>query len=177
MLASHKRRKRAEVSESNRHAAEIPSLDRLTVPQLWTVWRDAMEHLKTHGVLRSTGGPVGDYAEWLVARALGLTRQSYPNPSVDAIAADGTRYSVKARRWGRVKPPTRVSLSTLEGESFDRLVLVIFSDAMEVQQAVELQFATVRTLLLRDGRNSTVRRILGAPGARDLTELLRAVVP
>ena len=62
-------------------------------------------------------------------------------------------------------------------ESFDQLVLVIFTDAMEVHQAVELPLATVRTLLLRDGRNCTVRRILGAPGARDLTEMLKAVVP
>jgi hypothetical protein len=152
-------------------------LEALSVAELWTVWRDAMDQLKDRGVLRSTGGPVGDYGEWLVARALGLTREKYPNPGFDAIAPDGTRYSVKARRWGRIKPPTRVALGLLDTDSFDRLVLVVFTDAMEVHRAVDLPIDTVRTLLLRDGRNTSVGRIFGAPEARDLTGVLRAVVP
>lgn len=155
----------------------VPDLGGLGVAELWTVWRDALEQLKSRGVLRSTGGPVGDYAEWFVAHALGLTRATYPTPGFDAETPDGTRYSVKARRWGRSDRPTRVNLGNLESAPFDRLVFVLLSDVMEVVRAVELRIDTARPLLLRDGRNTTVGRLLEADGALDVTAKLREVVP
>jgi hypothetical protein len=142
-----------------------------------SVWRDALDALEASGVLRSTGGPVGDYAEWLVATALGLTRVPYPTPAIDALAADGIRYSVKARRWGRTDRPTRVRIGDLDRSVFDVLVFVLLTDDMAIERAVALPYATLRGLLLSNERDTTVGRLLGAPEARDLTDELRVVVP
>ncbi len=68
----------------------VDRLDRPTVPELWSRWRDSLKELRTRGVLR-TGAPVGDYAEWLVSEALGLTRAGYTNPDFDATGPDGAR--------------------------------------------------------------------------------------
>ena len=156
---------------------EPGALERLTIPELWALWREALGQLQSRGVLRSTGGPVGDYAEWLVARAFGLARQSYPNPDYDVTAPDGTRYSVKARRWGRAARPTRVHVGRLDGDRFEYLVFVLLTDAMNVERAVRVPIAAVRSLVLRDGVNSTVGRLLGEPLAVDVTQELRAVRP
>src|SRR5262245_25858891 len=96
------------------------SLQRSSTRDLWRRWRDVLSELRKRGVLRSTGNPVGDYAEYLVAEAFGLKRFAGPNPAIDAIAPDGTRYSIKARRWepGNLRP-TRVSLHGFRADAFD----------------------------------------------------------
>lgn len=148
-----------------------------SVHDLWGQRRDALAELKSRGVLRSTGGPVGDYGEYLVATAFGLERASYPNPRWDAKAADGTRYSVKARRWSRTQRPTRVRLGTCDHASFDRLVLVLFDDRMAVLNAVDLPAASVIPLALGSGAATytTVGRLLNCPDAVDCAEALRQV--
>lgn len=86
---------------------------------LWLLYREVLAELKRRGVLRSTGGPVGDYGDYLVVRALRLKRASYPSPAYDAAASDGLTYSIKARRWGRTERPTRVQVGSLVGHPFD----------------------------------------------------------
>ncbi len=149
----------------------------VSVADLWVQWRDALAELKRRGVLRSTGGPVGDYAEYLVATAFGLERASYPNPHWDAKAADGTRYSVKARRWSRKQRPTRVRIGDCDDTAFDRLVLVLFDDGMTILEAVTLPVAAVRSLALGSGSATytTVGRLLGSPDAVDCTRELGRV--
>lgn len=148
-----------------------------SVADLWAQWRDALTELKRRGVLRSTGGPVGDYAEYLVATAFGLERASYPNPHWDAKAADGTRYSVKARRWSRKQRPTRVRIGVCDETSFDRLVLVLFDDGMTILQAVVLPVTAVLPLALGSGAATytTVGRLLGSPDAVECAAELRRV--
>jgi hypothetical protein len=148
-----------------------------SVADLWAKWRDALAELKRRGVLRSTGGPVGDYAEYLVATAFGLERASYPNPHWDAKSADGTRYSVKARRWSRKQRPTRVRIGDGDETSFDLLVLVLFDEGMTVLQAVTLPISAVRALALGSGSATytTVGRLLGSPDAVDCTDALKRV--
>lgn len=148
-----------------------------SVADLWMQWRDALAELKRRGVLRSTGGPVGDYAEYLVAMAFDLERAPYPNPHWDAKAADGTRYSVKARRWSRKQRPTRVRIGDGDETSFDLLVLVLFDEGMTVLEAVALPVTAVRALALGSGSATytTVGRLLGSPNAVDCKEALQRV--
>ena len=148
-----------------------------SVADLWVQWRDALAELKRRGVLRSTGGPVGDYAEYLVAMAFDLDRAPYPNPHWDAKAADGTRYSMKARRWSRKQRPTRMRIGDGDQTSFESLVLVLFDEGMTVLQAVTLPVAAVRALILGSGSATytTVGRLLGSPHAVDCTDALERV--
>lgn len=147
--------------------------------QLWRTWRDALRTLHDRGVLRSTGGPVGDYGEWLVAQALGLERASYPNPAFDAVDRAGARYSIKTRRWGRAKPPTRIAIADLTPGLFEYLVFLLVDDEMRVLRCVQLPFEAVREIALasRGAPFTTRNRVLKHPAGVDLTARLQAAEP
>ena len=53
-------------------------------------------------------------------------------------------------------------------------MFVLFDDALTVLEAVQLPVATVRSLLIRDGRTVTVARLLSAPGRLDPADRLLA---
>jgi hypothetical protein len=48
-----------------------PDLSALSEPGLFSLYRAILAELKSRGVIRTENAPVGDYAEYLVATALG----------------------------------------------------------------------------------------------------------
>lgn len=79
-----------------------------------------MEALRRRGILRSDNTPTGDYAEWLVARSLGLTLENNSTSGYDATNPDGTRYQIKARRLVTPKTSRQLSpLRRLDQDPFD----------------------------------------------------------
>ncbi len=70
----------------------------LTVPELLAGYARSLAELRRRGVVRSANAPAGDYAEWLVAKALGgELAQNFSMKSWDVVLATGNRIQVKTR--------------------------------------------------------------------------------
>ena len=65
---------------------------------LLALYATILDELRDRGIVRSTNNPVGDYAEYLVATALGLRLADNATSGFDAIGPDDLLYQVKARR-------------------------------------------------------------------------------
>jgi hypothetical protein len=84
---------------------DIASISSWSPPNLFLasaadlLWLQAatIAELRDRRVLRTNNPPVGDYAEWLVARALGSELETNANPSFDLTSTVYGRVQVKAR--------------------------------------------------------------------------------
>jgi len=93
---------------------------------------DAREGLKRLGILRSGRTLQGDYAEWLVARLLGLQlSESSVEKGLDAEDSQGRTYQIKSRIVSNLSSPTSFDLNNPKFR-FDYLVAVFFSPEFEV---------------------------------------------
>src|SRR6266542_3533569 len=95
--------------------------------------------LQEHGI-----GGLGDYAETLVAEALGATRAKVGNAGDDVLTPDGERVQVKCRapnppdaipQWGHLKID---AYGNVKGD-FDSFVGVVFDAELHVTLAVRLK--------------------------------------
>jgi hypothetical protein len=117
-----------------------------TTPELLKVFCDLMDELRTRKIMRTANNPVADYAEFLVARALNLTLVGNSTAGHDAVAADGRRFEIKARRMPRGS--TSIQLSAIRGLDeckFDVLAAVLFSSRFEIERACLIPFEVVKT--------------------------------
>jgi hypothetical protein len=96
--------------------------------------------LKERGTTRSTNNPVADYAEGLVAKALGLELVSQSNRGYDATdRRTGERYEIKSRRITSHNKSTQLgALRNLDKEPFDFLVALIFHEDFSVAYAAKI---------------------------------------
>lgn len=96
------------------------------------------------GVVRTRNNPVGDYTEWLVARALGLTLSANAASGHDAMDADGLRFQIKGRRISRTNQSRQLGVirNYAQGE-FDYLAGVIFDENYQVIEALLVPHAVV----------------------------------
>lgn len=158
------------------------TLQSATPAQLLALYADVLAELRQRGIARSTNNPAGDYAEYLIAKALGLQLSSNSNVGYDAIGADGTRYQVKGCRPTASNPSRQLgALRNLPERHFDYLGGVLFAEDFSVARAclipadVVTQEATHRAhvnawiLQLRDG-------LWAVSGVRDITDAVRAAV-
>jgi len=116
---------------------------------------------------------VGDFAEILVAAAIGGTRaRSNVQRGYDVLGSDGRRWQVKAmvNRPGNV----RTSVGSLRPETFDVLAIVYFAEDMRSVQAwtapAELvpDYAQSFDNVRRAYRLTLTKRLLRDPRVRDL---------
>ena len=115
------------------------SLKELTTLDLLGLYSGILIELCERGVLRSVNNPAADYAEYLVTETLHLTPAPKSTKGYDATSQDGKRYEIKARRLTRISHPTRFSaIRTLEENSFDFLVAVVFDENFRVEKAIVL---------------------------------------
>ncbi|MCQ9616352.1 hypothetical protein L1889_06270 [Paenalcaligenes niemegkensis] len=70
-------------------------IKKLSLHDLLTLHTDAITELRHRGVLRTKNNPTGDYAEWLVSKALGLTLASNSSADYDAVSESGKKYKSK----------------------------------------------------------------------------------
>lgn len=88
--------------------------------------------------------PTGDYAEWLVASALGLKLANNSAAGYDAETATGVRVQIKARRVSPHNSSRQLGvIRNLEKQGFDELVAVIFSESYDVVEAVSVPHAVI----------------------------------
>lgn len=156
-------------------------LPEATAAQLLALFADVLGELRQRGIARSANNPVGDYAEHLVAKALGLELSSNSTAGYDATdAADGTRYQVKGRRLTGSNPSRQLSaIRNLPDRHFDYLAGVLFAADFSVARACLIPVDVVEReatyvahtnswrLMLRDG-------LWSQEGVRDITEAVRA---
>lgn len=100
------------------------------------MYAGVMGILRERGVVRSANGPVADYAEGLVARALSLTPLPRSTKGCDALDAHGKRYEIKSRRVTKQNKSSQLSfIRNLDACHFDYLVGVLFDEDFAVRRA------------------------------------------
>lgn len=87
-----------------------------------------LAELRRRDVLRTNNAPLGDYVEYLAARAYGGKLEPNSNKSYDLTAPDGTRMQVKGRAIG---PDTRPQAKFSPFRSFDFEVAVFVAVDLE----------------------------------------------
>jgi hypothetical protein len=116
----------------------------LTTRELLTQYATTMEELRKRGVVRSSNNPAADYAEGLVARALGLKLTEGSNKGFDALDANNRRYQIKCRRLTSHNPSRQLSaMRGMKEQPFDLLAAILFSQEFSVMRAALVPFAVV----------------------------------
>ncbi|WP_455884732.1 DUF6998 domain-containing protein [Pseudomonas spelaei] len=119
-------------------------LANLQTKDLLRLQSEVIAELRTRGVLRTMNNPVGDYAEWLVASALGLMLAKNSAAGHDAVSDDGKKFQIKARRATPTNKSRQLGvIRNLDKGDFDELIAVIFSESYEVVEAVSIPHAVI----------------------------------
>jgi hypothetical protein len=140
------------------------------------------EELRTRGITRSSNNPTGDLAEYLFCKVFSWVQAGNSNRSIDATAADGTRYQIKGRRMTRYSKSRQLSgIRDFQGRHFDFLAGVVFTETYEVLRAAIIPYVVVETRATFVAHTNSHKFILHddvwtADDVRDVTAELRAVV-
>ncbi|BCA38294.1 DUF6998 domain-containing protein [Kluyvera ascorbata] len=120
-------------------------LTSLSVLELLSLHSGILTELRSREVIRTKNNPVGDYAEWLVSKALGMTLLSNSSAGADAIDSDGLKVQIKARRVTPDNPSRQLSaLRNYEAADFDYLIAVIFDEAYNVLDGYKIPHEVIR---------------------------------
>ncbi|MDP2678634.1 MAG: hypothetical protein Q8O85_07925 [Rhodoferax sp.] len=115
--------------------------------ELLLAYASLMEELRTRGIVRSSNNPVGDFTEFLVARALGLNLLGQSAAGHDATDASGVRYQIKGRRPTEHNKSVQLGIMrNLEFRPFDVLAAVIYSSTFSVSYAALIPIEVVSEL-------------------------------
>jgi hypothetical protein len=152
---------------------------RRTVSELLALHAAVAYELCERGVLRSSNGPGGDYAEFLFARAFGLTRTENSTAGYDAVDWSERRYQIKSRRLTTENTSRQLgALRRLPDQNFDYLAAVLFDKDYQVGRAAMIPHATVLKLAkFQEHTNSWTlvldEHVWDLPDVRDVTPHLR----
>ncbi len=147
---------------------------------LLALYVDVLAQLRQRAIIRSTNNPVADYAEYLVAQALGVQLAAKSTTGYDAIGSDGERYEVKARRLTASNLSRQLSaIRGLPERHFDYLAGVLFAEDFTVARACLVPISVVeQEATYRSHVNAWIlhlRDSLWARGdVRDITAAVRA---
>jgi hypothetical protein len=157
-------------------------LRKLSVNELLIVGVDAIEELRSRGIVRTGNNPIGDFAEYLFCRAFSWKLADNSRKDADAIGPDGVRYQIKARRLAG-KPGDRQlgALRNLPNQRFDKLAAVLFDTRFGVARAVIIPHTLVVANAVHQSHTNSWRFILRDEvwswrGAEDVTKSLREVL-
>jgi hypothetical protein len=145
------------------------------ISDLLGVYGQVLEELNERGVIRSANAPTGDYAEWLVQRALGGELQPNSNKSADLIVRK-KKIQIKARVLSDPEKSGERQLSPFRSWDFDDAVIVLFNRRYDVQRATRIKIGELKAAAREDkwvsGHRVIARDALLDRG-RDITEELR----
>jgi hypothetical protein len=154
------------------------NLKQRSISDLLGIYGQVLEELNERGVIRSTNAPTGDYAEWLVQRALGGELQPNSNKSADLIARK-RKIQIKARVLTDPEKPGERQLSPFRSWDFDEAVIVLFDRHYAVMRATRINVDDLKAAAKEDkwvsGHRVIARDALLDRG-RDITEKLREAV-
>jgi hypothetical protein len=159
----------------------VPDLSAYSESGLFSLYRAILSELKSRGVIRTENAPAGDYAEYLVATALGGQLAPNSEKSWDVLGDDGEKLQVKARVVSDPAEPGQLQLSPFRSFSFDSAVIVLLSAAdYTVSRASKVPRHVVESAAVHrqhvNGKVLFARpEIMCHPDATDVTAALRAV--
>jgi hypothetical protein len=157
-----------------------PDLSALSESGLFSLYRAILTELKHRNVIRTQNAPAGDYAEYLVAIALGGQLAPNSEKSWDVLGHDGEKLQVKARVVSEPAEPGQLQLSPFRSFGFDSAVIVLLSATdYTVTQASKVPCHVVESsAVYRQHVNGKVLfarpEIMGHANATDVTAILRA---
>ncbi|MGP8939879.1 hypothetical protein V1605_11795 [Enterobacter soli] len=129
----------------NNHLLSDGLLTSLSDLELLSLHAGILTELRSRCVIRTQNNPVGDYAEWLVAKALGMTLLSNSSAGADAIDTDGMKVQIKARRVTPDNPSRQLSaLRNYEAADFDYLIAIIFDGTYNVLEGYKIPHEVIR---------------------------------
>ncbi|MGK9175410.1 hypothetical protein KXR87_19680 [Yokenella regensburgei] len=129
----------------NNHLISYGFLTSLSDLELLSLHSEILTQLRFRGVIRTKNNPVGDYAEWLVSKAFGMTLLSNSSAGADAIDTDGKRVQIKARRVTPDNTSRLLSaLRNYEAADFDYLIAVIFDETYNIFEAYKIPHEVIR---------------------------------
>ena len=155
-------------------------IDSLSTPHLFSTYRSILRELKNRGVIRTTNPPTGDYAEFLVARFLGVKLAPNSEKSWYVRAPDGKTLQVKSRVITNPRAAGERQLSPFRSFTFDEIVIVLFDDQYRIWRAVRIpvELAEERSIF-RSHVNGHILfakdSLLDDPQTIDITDELRAL--
>lgn len=159
----------------------MPDVSTFSESDLFSFYRAILAELKSRGVIRTENAPVGDYAEYLVAAALGGRLAPKSEKSWDVVLRDdGEKLQVKARVVSDPAEPGQLQLSPFRSFDFDFAVIVLLSttDYAVVRASKVPRHVVESSAVYRQHVNGKVLfarpEIMGHPLATDLTATLRA---
>ncbi|MFY9999658.1 MAG: hypothetical protein WAK76_09200 [Trebonia sp.] len=158
----------------------VPDLSTVSDSGLFSLYRAILSELKHRGVIRTENAPVGDYAEYLVATALGGKLARNAEKSWDVLGEGGEKLQVKARVVSDPAKPGQLQLSPFRSFGFDSAVIVLLSATdYAVSRASKVPRCVVESsAIYRQHVNGKILfarpEIMGHPDATDLTAALRA---
>lgn len=96
-----------------------------------------IEELRERKIVRSANGPIGDYAEFLFAKAFGWTLVNNSKKGYDAVDENDRTYQIKSRRiTPHNKSRQLSSLRKLPEKHFDFLAGILFNVDYSVYRAI-----------------------------------------
>ncbi|MCX5743034.1 MAG: hypothetical protein NT062_11130 [Proteobacteria bacterium] len=151
-----------------------------SLAELFASYHAILSELKRRKIVRTGNAPAGDYAEYLVSRALGGTLAPNSERSFDLTAPERGRIQVKCRLTDPASANSRPQLSAFRSFDFDLAAIVLLNFDYSVRRAVLIPVATIQvTASYRKHVNGYVvdarPAMLDAPGNTDITHALREV--
>lgn len=122
----------------------ILNLNELEIKELLQLQAAITSELKDRDVVRTQNNPLGDYTEWLVAKAMGLELAANSKAGYDGIDSDGIRIQIKGRRITSKNKSRQLSaVRNYDKKDFDALAGVIFDENFDIIDAVLVPYETV----------------------------------
>ena len=121
----------------------------LQIKELLRLQSSITDELIERKIVRTRNSPLGDYTEWLVARALGLELQDNSQADYDGEDRNGMRVQIKGRQITTGNKSRRLSaIRKLNEKGFDALAAVIYDknfnvvDALLIPHEVVVEYAS-----------------------------------
>ena len=148
--------------------------------QLLALSAACVAELRERGVVRTGNAPLGDYAEWLAAKAFSGELAPNSERSFDLTTPAGVRIQVKSRRVSTPPNPGQLQTSPFRSWGFDQALLMLVDEkTYEIRRASllprEVVEAMSRYVAHINGSNAYMTEdLMGHDEAIDVTGLLRA---
>ena len=111
--------------------------------EILALWARLMAEMRRRGIIRNNNNPLGDFAEDLVCRSLGLQiAQNQAQQGFDATDAQGGRHQIKSRRT-LANAATFSTIRDYEEHLFDQLILVMFNLEFQPTRAAMIPYRLV----------------------------------
>ncbi|WP_114201997.1 hypothetical protein [Janibacter anophelis] len=157
-----------------------PNLSSAPASDLFVLQGQLLAELRERRVLRTNNPPVGDYAEWLVAQALGVDRlPANSTKSYDLVSEKYGKVQVKARLVSSPAKSGQQQTSPFRTNNFDHAAFVLLSAVdFSIVAAVLMPLAAVeeRWTWRQHVKGWTVHMngpTMTHPGAIDISDDLR----